>query len=418
MTAYKHILGIVWLLCCCFLTATAKDFVVVIDAGHGGHDSGAVGKTAKEKNINLKVALKLGKLIEGKCNDVKVIYTRKTDVFVNLNRRAEIANEAKADLFISVHTNALANNHTARGASTWTLGLARSSANLDVAKRENAVILYEDDYKTRYAGFDPNSSESYIIFEFMQDQFMSQSVHFASMIQQQFKSNSKRVDSGVHQAGFLVLRATSMPSVLVELGFISTPAEEKYLASEEGSSSMANSIFNAFLAYKTEQQAREASVNNTPASKVIADDEEVKPIANVKPTPKASAEKTESTKNIQQKSTASKSESSKATSTKQPVTTKIGGNKTDAPVFKIQFLTASAKLSSNDKRLKGLQPVDYYVENGTYKYTYGASTDYNAVRSKLKTVTAKFKDAFIIAFKNDKKVNVNEAIKEFMQNKK
>ena len=418
MASYKHILGIIWLLCCCYLTAAAKDFVVVIDAGHGGHDSGAVGKTAKEKNINLKVALKLGKLIEGKCNDVKVIYTRKTDVFVNLNRRAEIANEAKADLFISVHTNALANNHTARGASTWTLGLARSSANLDVAKRENAVILYEDDYKTRYAGFDPNSSESYIIFEFMQDQFMSQSVHFASMIQQQFKSNSKRVDSGVHQAGFLVLRATSMPSVLVELGFISTPAEEKYLASEEGSSSMANSIFNAFLAYKTEQQAREASVNNTPASKVIADDEEVKPIANVKPTPKASAEKTESTKNIQQKSTASKSESSKATSTKQPVTTKIGGNKTDAPVFKIQFLTASAKLSSNDKRLKGLQSVDYYVENGTYKYTYGASTDYNAVRSKLKSVTTKFKDAFIIAFKNDKKVNVNEAIKEFMRNKK
>ena len=418
MASYKHILGIIWLLCCCYLTAAAKDFVVVIDAGHGGHDSGAVGKTAKEKNINLKVALKLGKLIEGKCNGVKVIYTRKTDVFVNLNRRAEIANEAKADLFISVHTNALANNHTARGASTWTLGLARSSANLDVAKRENAVILYEDDYKTRYAGFDPNSSESYIIFEFMQDQFMSQSVHFASMIQQQFKSNSKRVDSGVHQAGFLVLRATSMPSVLVELGFISTPAEEKYLASEEGSSSMANSIFNAFLAYKTEQQAREASVNNTPASKVIADDEEVKPIANVKPTPKASAEKTESTKNIQQKSTASKSESSKATSTKQPATTKIGGNKTDAPVFKIQFLTASAKLSSNDKRLKGLQSVDYYVENGTYKYTYGASTDYNAVRSKLKSVTTKFKDAFIIAFKNDKKVNVNEAIKEFMRNKK
>ena len=418
MASYKHILGIIWLLCCCYLTAAAKDFVVVIDAGHGGHDSGAVGKTAKEKNINLKVALKLGKLIEGKCNGVKVIYTRKTDVFVNLNRRAEIANEAKADLFISVHTNALANNHTARGASTWTLGLARSSANLDVAKRENAVILYEDDYKTRYAGFDPNSSESYIIFEFMQDQFMSQSVHFASMIQQQFKSNSKRVDSGVHQAGFLVLRATSMPSVLVELGFISTPAEEKYLASEEGSSSMANSIFNAFLAYKTEQQAREASVNNTPASKVIADDEEVKPIANVKPTPKASAEKTESTKNIQQKSTASKSESSKATSTKQPATTKVGGNKTDAPVFKIQFLTASAKLSSNDKRLKGLQSVDYYVENGTYKYTYGASTDYNAVRSKLKSVTSKFKDAFIIAFKNDKKVNVNEAIKEFMRNKK
>lgn len=412
MASFKHILGLVGLLLFCCLTIAAKDFVVVIDAGHGGHDSGAVGKTAKEKNINLKVALKLGKLIESKCNDVKVIYTRKTDVFVNLNRRAEIANEAKADLFISVHTNALANNHTARGASTWTLGLARSDANLEVAKRENAVILYEDDYKTRYAGFDPNSSESYIIFEFMQDQFMSQSVHFASMIQQQFKSNSKRIDSGVHQAGFLVLRATSMPSVLVELGFISTPAEEKYLVSEEGSTSMANSIFNAFLAYKTEQQAREASVNNTSASSVKADNEDVKPIANVKPTPA----KTEPSKAETKKTETKKAESKKDTTKEQPkIATAASG---DAPVFKIQFLTSSTKLANNDKRLKGLQPVEYFVENGTYKYTYGASTNYNTVKSKLKTVTTKFKDAFIIAFKNDNKVNVNDAIKEFMQNKK
>ena len=160
MAYFKHILGLAILLWSVCLTTSARDFIVVIDAGHGGHDSGAVGKTAKEKNINLSVALKLGKLIEDQCNDVKVVYTRKTDVFVNLNRRAEIANEAKADLFISVHTNALANNHTARGASTWTLGLARSEANLEVAKRENAVILYDDDYKTRYAGFDPNSAES------------------------------------------------------------------------------------------------------------------------------------------------------------------------------------------------------------------------------------------------------------------
>jgi len=395
--------------------------VVVIDAGHGGNDPGAVGKTAKEKNINLNVALKFGKLIESKCNDVKVIYTRKTDVFVNLNRRAEIANEAKADLFISIHTNALANNHTARGASTWTLGLARSSANLEVAKRENAVILYEDDYKTRYAGFDPNSSESYIIFEFMQDQFMSQSVHFASMIQQQFKNNSKRVDSGVHQAGFLVLRATSMPSVLVELGFISTPAEEKYLSSNEGATSMANSLFNSFLAYKTEQQARESSVGNTPTPTTVSDDEDVKPIANVKPTPaKTETVKTTTVKEQNQeaaktaKATTTKN-TSKATTTKD---TAKATTKSDAPVFKIQFLSSSSKLANNDKRLKGLQPVEYYVENKTYKYTYGASTDYNAVKSQLKTVTAKFKDAFIIAFKNDKKVNVNEAINEFLRNKK
>lgn len=399
MAYFKHILGLAILLWSVCLTTSARDFIVVIDAGHGGHDSGAVGKTAKEKNINLSVALKLGKLIEDQCNDVKVVYTRKTDVFVNLNRRAEIANEAKADLFISVHTNALANNHTARGASTWTLGLARSEANLEVAKRENAVILYEDDYKTRYAGFDPNSAESYIIFEFMQDQFMSQSVHFASQIQQQFKSNSKRIDSGVHQAGFLVLRATSMPSVLVELGFISTPAEEQYLNSAEGSSSMAKSIFNAFLAYKTEQMAREQNATNASAP-VVNDSEEVKPIANVKPT---------SSKGQQEQTT-------KPTPVKeQPVKAVV--TPSDAPVFKIQFLLSTTKLNEKDKRLKGLSPVDYYVENGTYKYTYGASNDYNAVRSKLKEVTAKFKDAFIIAFKQDKKVNVNEAINEFKRNR-
>ena len=408
MVYFKHILGLAILLCCVCLSSSARDFVVVIDAGHGGHDSGAVGKTSKEKNINLTVALKLGKLIENQCNDVKVVYTRKTDVFVNLNRRAEIANEANADLFISIHTNALANNHTARGASTWTLGLARSEANLEVAKRENAVILYEDDYKSRYAGFDPNSAESYIIFEFMQDQFMSQSVHFASQIQQQFKSNSKRIDSGVHQAGFLVLRATSMPSVLVELGFISTPAEEQYLNTAAGSQSMAQSIFNAFLAYKTEQMAREQNAANTPSS--ANGDEDVKPITSVKPTPAQEEQISKSTP-----ATKDKAKPGKESTNTTPVP--AATTPTDAPVFKIQFLLSPTKLKEDDKRLKGLSPVDYYVENGTYKYTYAASTDYNAVRSKLKGVTAKFKDAFIIAFKQDKKVNVNQAIEEFKRNR-
>ncbi len=408
MVFFKHILGLTILLWCVCLSSSARDFVVVIDAGHGGHDSGAVGKTSKEKNINLTVALKLGKLIENQCNDVKVVYTRKTDVFVNLNRRAEIANEANADLFISIHTNALANNHTARGASTWTLGLARSEANLEVAKRENAVILYEDDYKSRYAGFDPNSAESYIIFEFMQDQFMSQSVHFASQIQQQFKSNSKRIDSGVHQAGFLVLRATSMPSVLVELGFISTPAEEQYLNTAAGSQSMAQSIFNAFLAYKTEQMAREQNAANTPSP--ANGDEDVKPITSVKPTPVQEEQISKSTP-----TTKDKAKPGKESTNTTPVP--AASTPTDAPVFKIQFLLSSTKLKEDDKRLKGLSPVDYYVENGTYKYTYAASTDYNAVRSKLKGVTAKFKDAFIIAFKQDKKVNVNQAIEEFKRNR-
>ena len=180
----------------CISNSWAKDFVVVIDAGHGGHDPGAVGKISKEKNINLNVALKLGNMIKKNCDDVKVIFTRTKDVFIPLNRRAEIANNAKADLFISIHTNALANNRTAKGASTWTLGLAKSDANLAVAQRENSVILYESDYKTRYAGFNPNSAESYIIFEFMQDKYMEQSVHLASLIQKQFRHTCKRVDLG------------------------------------------------------------------------------------------------------------------------------------------------------------------------------------------------------------------------------
>ena len=207
------------------------------------------------------VALKVGNLIKRNCDDVKVIYTRSKDVFIPLDRRAEIANNAKADLFISIHTNALANNRTAKGASTWTLGLAKSDANLEVAKRENSVILYESDYKTRYAGFNPNSAESYIIFEFMQDKYMEQSVHLASLMQKQFRQTCRRADRGVHQAGFLVLKASAMPSILIELGFISTPEEERYLNSEEGAGTMAKGIYRAFLNYKREHELRLTGVS-------------------------------------------------------------------------------------------------------------------------------------------------------------
>ena len=195
----------------------AGAYTVVIDAGHGGKDSGAVGKVAKEKNINLAVALKLGELIAANCPDVKVVYTRKTDVFVELHERARIANKAKADLFISVHTNAMPNKIIRRGTETYTLGMHRAADNLAVAKRENSVITLESDYQQRYEGFDPNSSESYIIFEFMQDQNMASSVEFAKGVQEQFARTAGRVNKGVYQAGFLVLRETSMPSVLIEL---------------------------------------------------------------------------------------------------------------------------------------------------------------------------------------------------------
>lgn len=382
----------------CIGSAWAKDFVVVIDPGHGGHDPGAVGKISKEKNINLNVALKLGNMIKKNCNDVKVIYTRSKDVFIPLARRAEIANNAKADLFISIHTNALANNRIAKGASTWTLGLAKSDANLAVAQRENSVILYESDYKTRYAGFNPNSAESYIIFEFMQDKYMEQSVHLASLVQKQFRHTCKRVDRGVHQAGFLVLKASAMPSILVELGFISTPEEERYLNTEEGTTTLSKGIYRAFLTYKREQEIR-----LTGASRTIVPDAGVEEDNNQNATVDS---------HLQPNDTPDKTKLVTQAKPQHPITVESSTN--DGKItFKIQILTSSKPLAKNDKRLKGLTNVDYYKEGGLYKYTYGASSDYNKVVRTKRTITDKFKDAFIVAFRNGEKINVNAAITEF-----
>jgi len=225
-------------------------FTLVIDPGHGGRDAGAPGKISVEKDINLKVALAFGKYVESNCSDVRVIYTRKTDVFVELSERANIANRNKADLFISIHTNALDGGKISRGFETYTLGMHRAADNLNVAKRENSVILIEKNYKQRYAGFDPKSAESYIMFELMQDKNMANSVELAKMIQSEVCSVSGRVNKGVHQAGFLVLRETSMPSCLVELGFITTSDEEQFLNTADGQNKMARGIYQAFLKYK------------------------------------------------------------------------------------------------------------------------------------------------------------------------
>lgn len=380
----------------CLAANLSKKFVVVIDAGHGGHDPGAVGKISKEKNINLSVALQLGKLINEQCSDTRVIYTRNKDVFIPLARRAEIANEAKADLFISIHTNSVGRNKSVQGASTWTLGLAKSDANLEVAKRENSVILYEDDYKTRYAGFNPNSAESYIIFEFMQDKYMSQSVHLASLVQKEFKQTGKRIDRGVHQAGFLVLKASAMPSILVELGFISNPTEERYLNSEVGKKALANSIFQAFLTYKEEQKMRleESKGGTLPEVKL-------------------------------QQSTTSQPSSSTTSASTTPKKTPVAATSTQTqkatqqvPVFKVQILTSSKPLSPKDRQFKGLKSIDFYKENGLYKYTYGSSTNYNEILRIKKDISKRIKDAFIIAFKNGKKMDTATAIREFKENKK
>lgn len=232
------------------MAATPKRFTLVIDAGHGGHDTGARGVFSQEKDINLSVALRFGKLIESNCPDVKVIYTRKDDRFVTLHERAAIANRNKADLFISVHTNAVARGHTVQGFQVYTLGMHRAKDNLDVAMRENSVISLEKDYEQTYQGFDPKSSESYIMFEFIQSANMERSIELARFIQRSVCSNVGRNDKGVHQAGFLVLRETSMPSCLIELGFITTPEEENFLNTEEGQASMAEAFYKAFVKYR------------------------------------------------------------------------------------------------------------------------------------------------------------------------
>lgn len=358
-----------------YALAEERDYIVVIDAGHGGKDPGAVGKKAKEKNINLNVALALGQLIEKNMKDTKVMYTRKTDVFVSLDRRARIANEAKADLFISIHTNALPKGRIARGTETYTLGMARADENLEVAKRENSVILVEDDYKERYAGFNPKSSESYIMFEFMQDKYMEQSVSLAKGIQGQFKSYARRVDKGVHQAGFLVLRATSMPSVLVELGYISTPDEETYLSSKKGVDALSQSIYNAFAEYKKKQCVSPAK-------------EQMK-----------------------------KKEKSNERNGEKNVVESKKEKKSNAPVFKLQILTSSTELSSENSKLKGVE-VGFYKENGLYKYTTGSTEDYNEILRIKKRLETKFKGAFVVAFRNGEKMNLQEAIREFQKQKK
>ena len=419
MKSYKHyILNIQFCLGVLLLlvinnSIEAKDFIVVIDAGHGGHDPGAIGQFSKEKNINLNVALKLGKEIKANCPDVRVIYTRDKDVFIPLDRRAEIANDAKADLFISVHTNSVAGSRTATGASTWTLGLAKSEANLAVAKRENSVILYESDYKTRYAGFNPNSSESYIIFEFMQDKYMSQSVNFASQIQKEFRQTCRRADRGVHQAGFLVLKASAMPSVLVELGFISTPQEEEFLNSESGSSSLANGILRAFLTYKRNHEIRLTGSSRTILPEDVKTETTLSTADNSIATSDSSSEK----EPIQAPVLLNKEdivlEKKEETKNKEA----LEQTNKDKPVFKIQILTSSSSIPTGDKRFKGLDHIECYQEGGLFKYTYGTSTDYNLVLKTKRDISSLFKDAFIIAFKNEQKMNINEAISEFKKGK-
>ena len=414
---------LIWALMCMFVMtslAANKRFTLVIDPGHGGHDAGALGAISKEKNINLAVALRFGKYVEQNLPEVRVIYTRKTDVFIPLNERANIANRANADLFISVHTNALPAGKVARGFETYTLGMHRAKDNLDVAMRENSVISMEKDYQQRYQGFDPRSSESYIIFEFIQGKNMERSVELARMIQRGVCDGANRPDKGVHQAGFLVLRETSMPGCLIELGFITTPDEERLLNNDSRVDDIARGIYEAFAKYKNKYdrsvsvpyRAKDSEEVNIP--KIVPDQE---PAPKTRVVTRGKQPKREEATPEQPKREVKKQEPKKDVKKQETKKDVKKAEVADAPVFKLQIFVGSRNLRKGDAHFKGETDYDSFQEGNLVKYTLGASTNYNEIYRLRKEKLEKFPEAFIIAFKNGQKYDVNQAIREFKQNR-
>lgn len=408
----KKITLLLALMCMLVVTAFAanKRFTLVIDPGHGGHDAGARGAISMEKNINLTVALRFGKYVEQNMPEVRVIYTRKQDVFIPLHERANIANRANADLFISVHTNALPAGKVARGFETYTLGMHRAKDNLDVAMRENSVISMEKGFEQTYEGFDPKSSESYIIFEFIQGKNMERSVALARMIQRSVCDSGCRPDKGVHQAGFLVLRETSMPSCLIELGFITTPDEERLLNDNAKVDDIAKGIYEAFAKYKNKYDRsvsvpyRAANRQESTLPKIVPDsykeEAENRRVKKQEPVRRTRASKTDDSDR--------KADTVASQSRNAPK---------DAPVFKLQIFVGNRNLRKGDAHFKGETEFDSFQEGNLVKYTLGASTNYNEIYRLRKEKMEKFPEAFIIAFKNGEKYDVNQAIREFKQNR-
>ncbi len=351
---------------------------VVLDAGHGGKDPGCLGTKTKEKDVALSIVLKLGKLIESNFPDVKVIYTRSKDVFVELFNRAQIANQNKADLFISIHCNANPSK-TPYGVETYVMGLHKSQANLDVAKKENATILMEDNYSTNYDGFDPNSPEANIIFSLFQNAFIDQSLSLAAKVQKQLKTKLGLFDRGVKQAGFLVLYKTTMPGILIETGFLSNLKDEEFLSTSKGQEYIASAVFSAFKSYKLDLEGNTAPEIDENSLKV--DSTYYKKI---------------SVKNDSLK---------KDTSGKKEI------------FFKVQFAASPSKKALTSSEFKGIQEVQEYFHNGMYKYVSGyckSLTEANALLSEIQVLG--FKDAFVVAFNNGERITPNEAVKLIKKN--
>lgn len=364
---------------------TNSKFKVVLDAGHGAHDFGAVYNGNVEKNINLAIVLKLGKILEAD-PDVKVIYTRNDDTFVDLVERANIANRADANFFVSIHCNANKNPEPF-GSETFVMGLSKSKSSLEIAKKENAVIALEDNYKSKYSGYDPNSPESLISATLAQEEYLDQSIELASKIQDALEYKLNRKSRGVAQAPFMVLHKAFMPRVLVETGFISNKEEGAYLNSDEGQQNVAKTIADAIFRMKVEYFGGKMPVIDIKRyEKVVVKDStpKTKPQTQVKDTSKEVKKTAEA-----------------------PI---IDSKKT---IFKIQLKANKAKIEAKPENFKGLDKISFLVEKGFYKYMYGETNDYLVAQNQLLEAKTKgYDSAFIVAFKNGKKISINEALKE------
>ena len=405
----KRVFSLITLLCFALaVVAAGKRFTLVIDAGHGGGDNGAPGAYSNEKDLTLKYALAFGRYVERNCPDVKVIYTRTTDIFVTLAGRADIANRNKADLFLSFHINAITGSKSARGFQSLTLGRGAQSgdrgskANVDVAKRVNSVMFLENDYKKVYKELDSNAAESDIMYEFIADKNRERSVELSRLMQQYVCAATGRVNGGSHQNNLAVLRLTSMPSCLLELGFISTPDEEDFLNADSSVPLYVQGVFNAFMKYR-EHYDSNISVPYKPIKDEPVIPQVVPPsYQNEAPVPKP----------------ARKKKVAVAAPEVKPQPDVTPDKDTSAqPVFKVQLFVASQTLRNDDSRLKGLDGVDFYREGALFKYTCGASPDYNEIYKLRKQLLERFPDAFIVAFVAGQKCNVNEAIRTFKAHK-
>ena len=381
-----------------FNSFSQSKFKVALDAGHGDHDYGAIYNGHIEKKITLAIALKVGKILE-KNSDVEVIYTRKTDAFIDLIERANIANRADANIFVSIHCNANKNS-AADGSETYVMGMSKNASNLEAAKKENEVITLEKDYKQKYQGYDPKSPETMIGLTMMQEEYLENSIVLAGKIQNNFIDQLGMKSRGVKQAPFMVLHKAYMPRVLIETGFISNPAEGSKLDSEEGQQQIAQSIANAIMSYKKEYFDIGKDIEVVKPSQKIEKDKSVKAIDS--PAVSKSVVKIDTPKVVKPKEV----------KPKEIVKTE-NIQKTAGAIFKVQLSASGKQLDLTPSNFKGLSNISVISEGGLYKYLYGETSSYEEGKRLLSEAKAKgYTSAFLIAFKEGKKVSVQEALKQ------